>query len=142
MSANANLSNAAVEAPNTNTGRIDTLHISHGGEQAPATSAAVVGASPNVEKGQGTQTPQRAPQANWLEGLVRSIQGRGAGKGQDGGSPGQGYRRRRRIRRRKKEKEKTPRWPQLTQPQRVFLEDLARHDLWIRSTQEDWNGPC
>ncbi|KAL1503580.1 hypothetical protein AB1Y20_012058 [Prymnesium parvum] len=90
MSANATLSNAAVEAPNTNTGRIDTLHISHGGEQAPATSAAVVGASPNVGKGQGTQkTPQRAPQANWLEGLVRSIQGRGAGKGQDGGSSGQ-----------------------------------------------------
>ncbi|KAL1514508.1 hypothetical protein AB1Y20_003607 [Prymnesium parvum] len=36
MSANATLSNAAVEAPDTNTGRIDHIHISHGGEQAPA----------------------------------------------------------------------------------------------------------
>ncbi|KAL1522676.1 hypothetical protein AB1Y20_017654 [Prymnesium parvum] len=91
MSANATLSNVAVEAPNnTNTGRIDHIHISHGGEQAPATSAAVVGASPNVGKGQEPQkTPQRAPQANWLEGLVRSIQGRGAGAGQDGGPSGQ-----------------------------------------------------
>ncbi|KAL1524692.1 hypothetical protein AB1Y20_019577 [Prymnesium parvum] len=91
MSANATRSNTAVEAPDTNTGRIDHIHISHGGgEQAPATSAAVVGASPNVGKGQEPQeTPQRAPQSKWLEGLVRSIQGLGAGKGQGGGPSGQ-----------------------------------------------------
>ncbi|KAL1526625.1 hypothetical protein AB1Y20_015329 [Prymnesium parvum] len=126
MSANATRSNTAVEAPDTNTGRIDHIHISHGGEQAPATSAAVVGASPNVGKGQEPQeTPQRAPQAKWLEGLVRSIQGLGAGNKDKVVGP-QGSRRRRRIRRRTKKEKKIPRWPRLTQPRRVSLKDLAR----------------
>ncbi|KAL1496207.1 hypothetical protein AB1Y20_016440 [Prymnesium parvum] len=90
MSATPAHLNAATKAPGTISGRTTDIHISHGGEQAPATSAAVVGASPNVGRDQEPQeTPQRAPQAKWLEGLVRSIQGLGAGKGQGGGPSGQ-----------------------------------------------------
>ncbi|KAL1515712.1 hypothetical protein AB1Y20_002328 [Prymnesium parvum] len=87
MSATPAHLNAAAKAPGTISGRTTDIHISHGGELAPATSEAVVGASPNVETGKLTQkTPQRAPQAKWFEGIVRSIQGRGADKGYDGGS--------------------------------------------------------
>ncbi|KAL1499556.1 hypothetical protein AB1Y20_011757 [Prymnesium parvum] len=89
MSATPAHFDTAAKASRTISGRTTDIHISHGGELAPATSEAVVGASPNVETGKVTQkTPQRAPQANWLEGIVRSIQGRGADKGYDGGSSG------------------------------------------------------
>ncbi|KAL1500079.1 hypothetical protein AB1Y20_012753 [Prymnesium parvum] len=66
------------------------MHISHGGERAPTTSEAVVGTSPNVEMEKvPRETPQRTPQTHWFEGIVRSIQGRGADKGRDGGLPDQ-----------------------------------------------------
>ncbi|KAL1515624.1 hypothetical protein AB1Y20_002243 [Prymnesium parvum] len=85
---------AAAKAPGTISERTTDIHISHTGEDwlAPATSEeSVVGASPNVETGKLMQkTPQRAPQANWLEVIVRSIRSAAlTDKGYDGGSSGQ-----------------------------------------------------
>ncbi|KAL1523985.1 hypothetical protein AB1Y20_018900 [Prymnesium parvum] len=90
MSASPAQSITTNDALNTTVGRITNVHISHGGGLAPATSEAVVGTSPDAKiKNPPQETPQRAPQANWLEGLVRSIQGRGGGQGREGGSVGQ-----------------------------------------------------